>query len=96
MDIKTPYIWKNWEFLEWNNTLEHNLSHTLHYGWWVFEGIRFYNTENWPKVFRLDVHIDRLFYSAKVMGMELEYSREELTQATLDTVAKNGWKVRIY
>lgn len=92
MDIKTPYIWKNWEFLEWDNTLEHNLTHTLHYGWWVFEGIRFYDTEKWPKVFRLDTHIDRLLYSAKVMWMDLDYSRAELIQATIDTVAKNGEK----
>ncbi len=92
MDIKTPYIWRNGEFLEWDNALEHNLTHTLHYGWWVFEGIRFYDTESGPKVFRLDTHIDRLIYSSKVMGMDLGYSREDLIQATLDTVAKNGEK----
>lgn len=92
MDIKTPYIWRNGEFIEWDNTLEHNLTHTLHYGWWVFEGIRFYDTPNGPKVFRLDTHIDRLIYSAKVLWMDLEYSRDELIKATIDTVVKNGEK----
>ncbi|EKE26294.1 MAG: Branched-chain amino acid aminotransferase [uncultured bacterium (gcode 4)] len=61
MEIKTPYIWKNWELVDWEDALDHHLSHSLHYGWWVFEWIRFYDTLKWPKIFRLKDHIDRLF-----------------------------------
>jgi len=77
--------------------LDHNITHSLHYGSWVFEWIRFYPTDNWPKIFKLKEHIDRLFYSASVMNMEVPYSKEEIIQATIDLVKKSwvdSWYIR--
>jgi len=65
------------------------LTHSLHYGSAVFEGIRFYETKNGPAVFRLEDHIKRLFYSAKVMGMNIPYSQKELCDAVLTLIVKN-------
>ena len=65
------------------------LTHSLHYGSAVFEGIRFYETKNGPAIFRLEDHIKRLFYSAKVMGMHIPYSQKELCEAVVTLVAKN-------
>lgn len=97
MEIKTPWIWKNGTMIERDNALEHNLTHTLHYGWWVFEWIRFYDTEKWVKIFRLKEHIDRLFYSAWVLDLKISYTKEEIMQACIETVAKSGeksWYIR--
>ena len=66
------------------------LTHTLHYGMGVFEGIRAYETDQGPGVFRLTDHIERLFRSAQILGMEIPYSVEEIVQATKDTVASTG------
>jgi len=87
MEIKTPFIWKNGELRDWDDTTDHNLTHTLHYGWWVFEWIRFYNTENGPKIFRLKEHIERFFYSASVLNLDINYSIEEIMNACIETVA---------
>jgi len=89
MNIKTPYIWENWKFIDWDDAKDHNLTHSLHYGTWVFEGIRFYPTSNWPKIFRLKEHIDRLFYSASVLELEIPFTKEEIIQACIDIVAKS-------
>lgn len=89
MNIKTPYIWQNWKFIDWDDAMDHNLTHSLHYGTWVFEGIRFYQTSNWPKIFRLEEHIDRLFYSASILELEIPFSKEEIMQAHIDIVAKS-------
>ena len=89
MNIKTPYIWENWEFIDWDEALVHNLSHSLHYWTWVFEGIRFYPTKNWPKIFRLDEHIERLFYSSKVLELKIPFTKEEIKQAHIDLVKKS-------
>jgi branched-chain amino acid aminotransferase len=97
MDNNSPYIWKNWEIIDWDNALDHNLTHTLHYGSWVFEGIRFYDTDNGPKIFRLHEHIDRLFYSASIFEMEFKYSKEDIKNACLELVEKSGiseWYIR--
>jgi branched-chain amino acid aminotransferase len=64
MSLKTQYIWRNWKFIWWDECTDHNVNHSLHYGSWVFEWIRFYKTEKWPKIFRLKEHIKRLFYSS--------------------------------
>jgi len=88
--MKTPYIWKNWKLLPWDETLDHNITHSLHYGSWVFEWIRFYPTKNGPKVFKLKEHIKRLFYSASCMKMDIPYTEEEIINATLEVVAKSG------
>ena len=89
MKIKTPYIWKNGKIINWDNAMDHNLSHSLHYGTGVFEWIRFYPTDNWPKIFRLKEHIERLFYSASILELKIPFTKEEIMQAHIDIVAKS-------
>ena len=86
----TPKIWMNGELVDWDKAQIHILTHTLHYGTGVFEGIRAYETSQGPAVFRLTDHIERLHNSAKIVGMEIPYSVEELVAATKATVASTG------
>jgi branched-chain amino acid aminotransferase len=86
----TEKIWMNGELVAWDDARIHVLTHTLHYGMGVFEGIRAYETPDGPAVFRLTEHMERLHNSAKIMGMELPYSVEELVQATKDVVRASG------
>ena len=86
----TPKIWMNGELVDWDQARIHVLTHTLHYGMGVFEGIRAYETSQGPAVFRLTDHIVRMQNSAKIIGMELPYSVEELVDATKATVASTG------
>ena len=86
----TPKIWMNGELVDWERAQVHVLTHTLHYGTGVFEGIRAYETADGPAVFRLTEHIRRLHNSAKILGMEIPYSVEELVAATKETVASTG------
>ena len=77
----TPKIWMNGELVDWDKAQIHVLTHTLHYGTGVFEGIRAYETSQGPAVFRLTDHIVRLHNSAKILGMELPYTVDELVDA---------------
>ena len=86
----TPKIWMNGKLVNWDEAKVHILTHTLHYGTGVFEGIRAYETSSGPAVFRLTDHIKRLFNSAQIMGMDMPYSVEELVEATKQTVASTG------
>jgi branched-chain amino acid aminotransferase len=86
----TPKIWMNGQLVDWDKAQVHVLTHTLHYGTGVFEGIRAYETADGPAVFRLTDHMRRLHNSAKIVGMEIPYSVEELVQATKDTVKSTG------
>ena len=86
----TPKIWMNGELVDWDKAQVHVLTHTLHYGTGVFEGIRAYATPNGPAVFRLTDHIKRLFNSAHIMGMDIPYTVDELIAATKATVASTG------
>jgi branched-chain amino acid aminotransferase len=86
----TPKIWMNGELVDWDKAQVHVLTHTLHYGTGVFEGIRAYETADGPAVFRLTDHIARLHNSAKILGMEIPYSVEELVEATKATVRSTG------
>jgi len=83
------YIWHNGNFTEWENANTHIMSHVIHYGSSVFEGIRVYDTHLGPAVYRLPDHIMRLFDSAKIYRMDLPYSPEDIIQACVDTVKKN-------
>ncbi|MGA0272663.1 MAG: aminotransferase class IV, partial [Ilumatobacteraceae bacterium] len=83
----TPKIWMNGELVAWDEARIHVLTHTLHYGMGVFEGIRAYSTSDGPAVFRLTEHIQRLHRSAHMLGMEIPFSVEELIAATKATVA---------
>ena len=86
----TPKIWMNGELVDWDKAQIHVLTHTLHYGTGVFEGIRAYETSQGAAVFRLTEHIERLHNSAKILGMEIPYSADELIEATKATVASTG------
>jgi branched-chain amino acid aminotransferase len=86
----TPKIWMNGDLVDWDQAQVHVLTHTLHYGTGVFEGIRAYETSDGPAVFRLTEHIERLFNSAKILGMTIPYTVDELIAATKATVASTG------
>jgi branched-chain amino acid aminotransferase len=86
----TPKIWMNGDLVDWDKAQIHVLTHTLHYGTGVFEGIRAYPTSQGPAVFRLTEHIERLFRSAKIVGMEIPYTVAEIVAATKATVVSTG------
>lgn len=86
----TEKIWMNGELVAWDDARIHVLTHSLHYGMGVFEGIRAYETADGPGVFRLTDHIVRLHNSARIMMMELPYSVDELVKAVKDTVRASG------
>ena len=90
--IKSDKIWMNGEFVAWDDAKVHVLSHVLHYGSSVFEGIRAYHTRTGPAIFRLGEHIERLFQSAKIYRMKPTFTAEQIERACLDTVAVNGLK----
>ncbi len=86
---KTDKIWMDGKLVDWDKAKVHVLTHTLHYGLGVFEGIRCYKTEKGSIIFRLDEHIDRLFGSAHICMMEIPYSKEEIKSAIIETVKTN-------
>ncbi len=86
----TPQIWMNGEMVPWEDARIHVLTHSLHYGMGVFEGIRAYATADGPGVFRLTDHMKRLDQSARIMGMDLPYSVDEMVEATKAVVAASG------
>jgi branched-chain amino acid aminotransferase len=87
---ETEKIWMNGELVPWDSARVHVLSHAMHYGSGVFEGIRAYSTDRGPAVFRLMDHLRRLERSSEVYFMQLPYSAEELRQATHEVIAANG------
>jgi branched-chain amino acid aminotransferase len=85
-------IWLNGEFVAWEDAKVHVLTHALHYGTGVFEGIRAYETPQGTAIFRNREHLERLEKSAKLYYMELPYSREQLREVTHELIARNGFK----
>lgn len=85
-DSMSGHIWFNGEFVEWGDAQVHVLTHGLHYASSVFEGERAYG----GKIFKLQEHTERLFFSAKEMGFEIPYTVEEINQACIDTLEKQG------
>ncbi|MGE8496603.1 MAG: branched-chain amino acid transaminase [Pseudomonas sp.] len=83
-------IWYDGELVPWRNATTHVLTHTLHYGMGVFEGVRAYNTPNGTAIFRLEAHTDRLFDSAHIMGMKIPFTKEEINEATRAAVRENN------
>jgi branched-chain amino acid aminotransferase len=86
---KTDYIWMDGELIAWEEAKIHVLTHSLHYGCGVFEGIRAYRTANGPGIFRLTDHINRLFASAKIFLIDIPFSRAQLIEAVKATVVAN-------
>jgi branched-chain amino acid aminotransferase len=89
MIAKTEKIWMDGEFVEWDSANVHILTHSLHYGLGVFEGIRCYATEKGPAIFRLKEHVDRLFGSAHIFLMKVPFTEKEIMEAVVKTVAVN-------
>jgi branched-chain amino acid aminotransferase len=87
---ESKLIWMDGELVPWHEAKIHVLTHSLHYGLGVFEGIRAYETKTGPAVFRLTPHIKRLFNSAKIYMLDMPFTLDELVQATKDTVRENG------
>ena len=83
-------IWKNGEFVPWDDAKVHVLTHGLHYGTGVFEGIRAYETERGPAIFRAQEHFERLEKSAELYYLQLPYSADELRLATHELMRRNG------
>jgi branched-chain amino acid aminotransferase len=87
---ETEKIWMNGELVDWADATVHVGIHGLHYGTGVFEGIRCYETEKGPAVFRLTDHLERLHDSARLLYMDIPYSVDELKAASMDVIAANG------
>ncbi len=86
---EVDYIWMDGEFVDWEEANIHVLSHVIHYGTGVFEGIRAYEKNGNPAVFRLDDHIDRFINSAKIINMDLDYGKEEIIGIIDELIRKN-------
>ena len=83
-------IWLDGELIPWRDAKVHLLTHTLHYGLGVFEGVRAYKTDRGPAIFRLQEHTDRLFRSAKIMGMAMPFDKEVINEAQKTAVRENN------
>lgn len=97
MKVTCPYVWVNGEILNKEEVKIDVYDHAFNYGTNAFEGIRFYDTANWPKIFRLEKHIDRLIYSAGVLHMKIEHLKNEILKGCFDMVLKSwqdSWYLR--
>ncbi|RKZ35098.1 MAG: branched chain amino acid aminotransferase, partial [Gammaproteobacteria bacterium] len=83
-------MWLDGELVPWREATTHVLTHTLHYGLGVFEGVRAYETDKGPAIFRLQEHTDRLFRSAHILNMKLPFDAETLNEAQRTAVRENG------
>ncbi|MEK6652479.1 MAG: branched-chain amino acid transaminase [Nitrospirota bacterium] len=89
---KTEKIWMDGKFVDWDKANVHVMTHTLHYGLGVFEGIRCYETKSGPAIFRLREHVERLFKSAHIFLLDIPYSQKEIENAIISTVKTNKIK----
>lgn len=83
-------IWFDGKMVDWRDAKVHVLTHTLHYGMGVFEGVRAYDADQGTAIFRLQAHTDRLFRSAKIMNMSMPFSKDELNAAQIAAIKENG------
>ncbi len=88
---QTKWVWKNGQVVAWDQALLHTSAHALHYGTGVFEGIRCYETAQGAALFRLNDHLNRLHASARTYGFEIPYSLQELSDATCESIRRNGF-----
>lgn len=89
MEDRDGKIWMDGHWVDWKDAKVHVLTHTLHYGFGVFEGIRCYKTDAGPAIFRLQEHIDRLYRSAHILHMKIPFSKEQLNDACLEVIRIN-------
>ena len=87
---KTDKIWHNGKLINWDDATIHVMSHVIHYGSSVFEGVRCYDLPSGPAIFRAQEHMQRLLDSAKVYRIDVDFTREQLVKGMVDTVAHNG------
>lgn len=92
MSDRDGLIWFDGKMVPWREANVHVLTHTLHYGMGVFEGVRAYETSEGPAIFRLEDHTKRLFNSAKIMNMDIPFTQEELNTAQVEAVKQNNLK----
>ena len=90
MSDKSKHIWFNGEIIPWEDAQVHVMSHVLHYGSGVFEGIKCYNTDHGGAIFKLNEHIDRLFESASTYNMKIPFSKQEIVSGCIDVTNKNS------
>ncbi|NOQ14421.1 MAG: branched-chain amino acid transaminase [Methyloprofundus sp.] len=90
MDDRDGKIWLDGKWVEWRDAKVHVLTHTLHYGAGVFEGLRAYHTDQGPAIFKLAEHTDRLYRSAHILNMKIPFSKEEINQAHIDAISLNN------
>jgi branched-chain amino acid aminotransferase len=87
---KTEKIWHNGKLIKWEDATIHVMSHVVHYGSSVFEGVRCYNPPSGPAIFRAHEHIQRLLDSAKVYRIDVPFTREEIVKGMVETIKQNG------
>ena len=92
MSDRDGVIWYDGKLVPWRDATTHVLTHTLHYGMGVFEGVRAYETPKGTAIFRLQAHTDRLFRSAHILGMDIPYSKDEINEGTRAAVRENNLK----
>ncbi len=92
MDDREGVIWMDGEYVPWRDAKVHVLTHTLHYGLGVFEGLRAYSTDKGTAIFRLKEHTDRLYRSAHIVGMQIPYDKDTLNEVQQEIVTKNKLK----
>jgi branched-chain amino acid aminotransferase len=90
MDDRDGLIWLDGQWVNWRDAKVHVLTHTLHYGCGVFEGLRAYHAEQGTAIFKMQAHTDRLFRSAHIMNMPMPFSKDEINQAQREAIAKNN------
>ena len=92
MEDRDGFIWMDGEWLDWREAKVHVLTHTLHYGMGAFEGVRAYETEEGPAIFKLEEHTERLFNSTRILGMKIPYDADTLNQAQREVITRNNLK----
>ena len=92
MEDRDGFIWMDGEWLDWREAKVHVLTHTLHYGMGAFEGVRAYETDHGPAIFKLKEHTERLFNSTRILGMKIPFDAETLNQAQREVITKNNLK----
>ena len=92
MEDREGVIWMDGEYVAWRDAKVHVLTHTLHYGLGVFEGLRAYSTDKGTAIFRLNEHTDRLYRSAHIVGMQIPYDKDTLNEVQQEIIRKNRLK----
>src|SRR5467141_2713548 len=89
---ESKWMWMNGRAIPWHNATTHVSAHGLHCGSGIFEGMRCYETDDGPAVFRLDAHLDRLYASAEIYGITIPFTREELASGVDEIVSLNNFR----